>query len=257
VSSRRGFTLVELLVVIAVIAILAALLLPALSAAKAKAQQIRCLNNLRQIGMGMLMYVHENDDAFPGLASRHNGFRKEDWIYWRTNSALYPPVTQSPIVAQLANTSAALFRCPRDRDENRPITDEEGSGAYIYSYGFTGYGVSVTESWGLDGNHNFGMASVITGDINNPKVSLFKLAWLRTPATKIMLAEEPSSTNATELPPGFTKYSTINDGRFMPTARDTLTVRHAGRGLVTFADGHVEAVTWKFATNQVNSRVDL
>jgi prepilin-type N-terminal cleavage/methylation domain-containing protein len=65
IETRAGFNLIEMLVVIAVIGILAALLFPALSSAKARARRTACLNNLRQINLGIRMYCDDADDATP------------------------------------------------------------------------------------------------------------------------------------------------------------------------------------------------
>ncbi|MEC8987831.1 MAG: prepilin-type N-terminal cleavage/methylation domain-containing protein [Verrucomicrobiota bacterium] len=64
-KKKRAFTLIELLVVIAIIAILAALLLPALAKAKQKGQSTVCLNDLKQVGLAMLMFADEHDDMIP------------------------------------------------------------------------------------------------------------------------------------------------------------------------------------------------
>src|SRR3954466_14334862 len=66
--TKKGFTLVELLVVIGIIALLVGILLPALNRAREKGRQAQCLSNVRQISMAFFMYTNENKGGFPAPA---------------------------------------------------------------------------------------------------------------------------------------------------------------------------------------------
>jgi len=245
-NPRRAFTLIELLVVIAIIAILAGLLLPALANAKRKAQQTKCLNNLKQLALGMAMYIDNNQDNFPGLASLNNGFQAADWIYWRTNTALYPPLKKSPI---LTAADPSTFRCPGDvSDKDRIAQADPANGPYLFSYSLTGYGPEADAS---GAQVNYGMSSVFPGNLSSGTY-LFKQSGIHNPTGKIMLAEEPGASS--EDPDGD---AVINDGRWVPDNPDSLATRHSGKANVAFADGHVELVTWQFGVNTNNSRPDL
>jgi prepilin-type N-terminal cleavage/methylation domain-containing protein len=76
-KQTKAFTLIELLVVIAIIAILAAMLLPALAAAKRKAQKINCVNNLKQVGIALRIWEGDNNDRYPMAVSWQSGGSSE------------------------------------------------------------------------------------------------------------------------------------------------------------------------------------
>jgi prepilin-type N-terminal cleavage/methylation domain-containing protein/prepilin-type processing-associated H-X9-DG protein len=102
-GAANGFTLVELMVVIAIIAILMALLMPAISRAKAKANQISCLNNMRQLTLAATMYANDHDEEFPARRIPTNAWPHKLKPYYVNWQIIACPSDHFGIVGLFAN----------------------------------------------------------------------------------------------------------------------------------------------------------
>jgi prepilin-type N-terminal cleavage/methylation domain-containing protein len=167
INIANGFTLLELLVVVAVISILAALLLPSLGRAKNKAKRATCMNNLQQISLGIRMYADDSNDAFPPA----------------TNSTpetftAYTQLMKSYVGLTGTNPQRAkLFACPADTfyyldDNYYPLSLYKQSSHNYSSYGFNGGNF-------LRGNppvaHWPGIAGRKLSSINEPVITILDL----------------------------------------------------------------------------------
>jgi general secretion pathway protein G len=115
--SRKGFTVIELLIVIAIIAILAALLFPVLAKARNSAKQSTCLSNLKQIGGGFSIYMQDYDDHWPLGLDPADKYTPQIWSSFPEFQARIPELPLMHDLLQTYLPSKSVWECPADRGQ--------------------------------------------------------------------------------------------------------------------------------------------
>jgi prepilin-type N-terminal cleavage/methylation domain-containing protein/prepilin-type processing-associated H-X9-DG protein len=227
--SSKGFTLIELLVVIAIIAILAAILFPVFAKAREKARQTMCMSNLKQIGLGVLMYAEDSDELMvpaggyvaPGGPTNPTWGAYVPWQFF-----------VSPYIKANGNTSGTalqgnVFVCP-----SNPNTETAScwfQGPYQWSCDYVmNYNESFLPSGSSSTQQNMGNGAVG----NFAGVSLASMA---APSSLILLMEntgQGAGNSAWNID--------VTNSAFQNPC--PLFVGHSAMSDYVFADGHVQAL---------------
>ncbi|HEX8237885.1 MAG TPA: DUF1559 domain-containing protein [Abditibacteriaceae bacterium] len=208
---KRGFTLIEILIVLVIIAILAAILFPAFARAREGARRASCASNLRQLGMAFRQYTQDNNNKYPLAANYQNWEKGGHWVAG--------PLTGSPNYTANDNYLAAPAS-PFDYKDRQ--ANVEGGALFQYVKSASAYVCPSTEDaqkkrLGYSMNCAVGGASDVR---------------VREPAAMVLLVDEGK---------------TLNDGLWWAVRNtsagvpvDQLTKAHNGGGNLLFMDGHVK-----------------
>ena len=252
--SRLAFTLLELLVVLAVIGILASLLLPALAAAKSRAQLVQCVNNLRQQGIGLQEFVNDHRN-YPLVFSLNSA--DAIGLSAVAQELDLKTMDKSHRIPGAAFGWAGIFRCPAAVDWSVPLPGTSGQ-THNAHYGYNADGLVRLGSQGATDISSLGLGGhfVVGQGANHSTAPPVNQSDVANPSEMLAIGDSFSGSKGIILDASavISRNKAWADQPYLNYQQITRLVyaRHRSRANMVFCDGHVNTLTFKSLFDDTN-----